>query len=60
MAMPKLSAEKFIPNDLIEGYIKLMLKYPSGDYDRRLVSLVWTIALGSTTINRNMHILEVL
>jgi hypothetical protein len=59
--MPKLSTSKpFIPNDLIEGYIKLMIKYPCGDYDRRLVSLVWTIALGSTTINRNVHILEVL
>ena len=43
----------------LRQYVKMMVKHPRRDYDRRLLSVVWTLFIGTTNFNRNDHVLNI-
>ena len=47
-------------NDAVTWYIHYLIKHPTCEYDRKLLSFIYTLGVGSTCCEHNKHVLEVL
>jgi hypothetical protein len=46
------------PPEYVKDYITLVVKYPNMVFDVKLISFCWALITATTTISRNMHILD--
>ena len=58
MTCLKNTQDKVEYQDLITDYIKLMLKFPWMDFDPKLMSAVYTMAVGTPIFQSSSHFLD--
>ena len=42
----------------LRNYVGMMVRHPRRDYDKRLLSVVWTLFIGTPNFQRNGHVLH--